>query len=126
MSTATATESHRDSDTVEGLVRSGPWKCFHCGETFHDEESARNHFGETAIVVPMCQIFSTTVRAMEKELAGYREEDTELHRQIKQIRCEHFLELRRAEESGYAKGLAAGRELGQNAPHEPPAPERKP
>jgi hypothetical protein len=30
------------------------WRCFHCGDVFTDEESARDHFGETECAEPAC------------------------------------------------------------------------
>jgi len=62
----------------------------------------------------MCQIFGKTVRAMEDEISRYRNEDTDLHRQIAHMQTEHNTALMRAEESGYAKGLRDGRELAPN------------
>lgn len=70
----------------------------------------------------MCQIFGKTVRAMEDEISRYRNEDTDLHRQIAHMQTEHNTALMRAEESGYAKGLRDGRELAPNVDlsHTPP------
>lgn len=103
-----------NADWLQRRVSCGPWQCFHCGETFHDVKSAEEHFGLSAVVVPMCQIFGQTVRNMENELRRYREEDTDLHRHIAHLQTEHTQALMRAEESGYAKGLKDGRELAAN------------
>lgn len=50
---------------------------------------------------------------LEAALRRYREEDTDLHRELARLRGEHRLALKREEEAGYARGLrdAAG-ELG--------------
>jgi hypothetical protein len=32
------------------------WTCFHCGETFTNEEAARAHFGQTACDTAACII----------------------------------------------------------------------
>lgn len=32
------------------------WTCFHCGETFMHEYTARLHFGKTPNLEPACQI----------------------------------------------------------------------
>ena len=49
---------------------------------------------------------------MEADLEKYRDEDTDLHRQIRQLESHHQAALRQAEEDGYANGLADGRQLG--------------
>ena len=89
------------------------YKCYHCKEVF-DEQTAEDHFGRTVQCAPICQIYGTTVRNMENELRRYREEDTDLHRQIDHMQTEHAQALMRAEESGYSKGLRDGRELAPN------------
>jgi len=58
-----------------------------------------------------CQIDASKFREMESELAKYRAEDTDLHRQIHRMEGEHLRALMGAEESGYAKGLRDGKEL---------------
>lgn len=46
---------------------------------------------------------------MEARVREFANEDSELHRQMHRQANEHKLELRRAEESGYAKALADAR-----------------
>jgi hypothetical protein len=29
----------------EAIAKQGPWRCFHCGELFEDQDSAAEHFG---------------------------------------------------------------------------------
>ena len=42
---------------------------------------------------------------MEDQLRRYRDEDTDLHREIFALKAAHEVALRRAEEAGYAAGL---------------------
>lgn len=84
------------------------WRCFHCDEVFKNAISAREHFGTGLLCQPACQIDAAAFREMEMQLARYRDEDTDLHRQIRQLESEHQTALRRAEESGYSKGLRDG------------------
>jgi hypothetical protein len=81
------------------------WTCFHCGETFHGQQAARLHFGASVNDEPKCQISANRLRAMEAELRRYRDEDTDLHREIGRIQSDHAIALRREEEKGYARGL---------------------
>lgn len=83
------------------------WRCFHCDEVFTDRKCAALHFGTGWPVdtIPLCKIDAEKVREMEKELAKYRAEDTELHRQIARLETQHAFELRTAEEKGYERGL---------------------
>ena len=81
------------------------WKCFHCGEEFHDTESAACHFGRHEGRQPACLIDIEEVREMERELDSYRAEDSELERQIHGLRADHQRELRRTEELGYSRAL---------------------
>jgi hypothetical protein len=82
------------------------WRCFHCDESFTDEEQAALHFGTNQYHNPACQVDAKHLRELESELARYREEDTDLHRQIWRMQAEHHAALRREEEKGYARGLA--------------------
>lgn len=91
------------------------WRCFHCNEVFRSAKDAALHFGHSERTVTACQIDVAAVRAMERELARYREEDTDLHRQIRSLESAHQTALMRAEESGYAKGLRDGRDLQKEA-----------
>lgn len=85
------------------------WRCFHCDEFFTDEAAARLHFGHSEIREPICTIGAEAVRRMQAELDSYHEEDTALMRQIYGLGAEHHAAKQRAEEAGYAKGLADGR-----------------
>jgi len=99
---------------VQPVVRCGPWKCFHCGAVFTDAKEAATHFGTIREAQAVCTHSPDEIRHMEWCLRRYRDEDTELHRQIVHTQCEHTQALMRAEESGYAKGLRDGRALASN------------
>lgn len=85
------------------------WTCFHCGETFPGtlagQHDARRHFGASIHDEPKCQISARRLRDMEGQLRRYREEDTDLHREIARLQSDHAIALRREEEKGYARGL---------------------
>lgn len=102
------------SDQPLGLALSeelGPnaqvWTCFHCGEVCADAEAARLHFGSSERQQPGCQIDLAEYRRMEEVNRRHCEEDTELHRALHRMECDHLQALKHAEEAGYAKGLAA-------------------
>ena len=95
-----------------------PWRCFHCDEVFMNGDEARLHFGNSLDALPVCQVDAAKLRELEQQLRdkedqlrSYREEDTELHQQIRSIESQHDTAIRRAEESGYAKGLRDGKLL---------------
>lgn len=92
------------------------WRCFHCNETFVDENAARTHFGATQASTPVCQHDAEHWQSLERELARYREEDSEMHRKIAHMEGEHTRALMRAEEQGYARGLKDGRASAPNVP----------
>lgn len=83
------------------------WRCFHCDETFTDEAAARLHFGTSLMHSPACTIDVAEYRAMEARMKLYNEEDSDLHREIAGMQSTHRTALRREEEKGYARGLAA-------------------
>ena len=96
------------SEAILRLREKEGWRCFHCDETFHDEQCAAEHFGgNRSGMLPACQIDAKHLRELETELAKYREEDTDLHRIIARMQTEHHLALQRAEELGYSRGLHA-------------------
>ncbi|WP_409286897.1 hypothetical protein [Pseudomonas guariconensis] len=82
------------------------WTCFHCAEHFTDTKAASIHFGTHEIQQPACLIDAAEYRSMEERVRECANEDSELHRQLRRQASNHKLELQRAEESGYAKGLA--------------------
>lgn len=89
------------------------WRCFHCNAVFVDKDAARDHFGAPQSSQPSCHIDARQLRSLETELARYRQEDTDLHRQLAHRETVHQIALMRAEEAGYAKGLRDGLELAE-------------
>lgn len=95
------------------------WRCFHCSEYFSGSQRAEaaEHFGTTQADEPVCKIAKYDkglvgyIRELEAQLESYREEDTPLHRRISSLICEHAQALREQEELGYARGLAAERQI---------------
>jgi hypothetical protein len=85
------------------------WRCFHCNEVFRSESKAREHFGPTECAPTSCQVSPEQLRDLEKQLSAYRNEDTDLHRQIARLESELFTATRKAEEEGYARGLRDSR-----------------
>lgn len=85
------------------------WTCFHCGENFpgtmSGQRAAQLHFGKSIHDEPKCQISARAVRVMEAQLCSYREEDTDLHRELASLKSDHASALRREEEKGYARGI---------------------
>lgn len=85
------------------------WTCFHCGEhfpgNFGGHRAAQLHFGTSPNDEPKCQISARRIRSMEAELRRYRDEDTDLHREIARLKSDHAFALRREEEKGYAAAL---------------------
>ena len=90
---------------TDGLAVATPWRCFHCDETFADAAEAALHFGPRIYSDPACRVDAEHLRELERQLDGYREEDTDLHRQIAAMECRHQQAVMRAEETGYARGL---------------------
>ena len=86
-----------------------PWRCFHCDEVFRDREAARAHFGDRLLANPACTESAGRLREVEALLSRYQEEDSDLDRKYHAMQAEHAVALRRAEEDGYARGLADAR-----------------
>lgn len=81
------------------------WRCFHCDELFTDTATAIEHFGNDETQRPACEIDITEYRAMEELHRLHCDDDTDLHREIHALQAQHFTDLRREEEKGYAHGL---------------------
>jgi len=102
------------------------WTCFHCDDTFHSEDKAREHFGPHEGRTPACQIKGSEgglIRALreaeeeaEKAWSAVHSEGAEGLLAYRGNLSRHHAALRSAEETGYEKGLADGRA-------HPPAPE---
>jgi hypothetical protein len=81
------------------------YRCWHCKEVFADDVSARAHFGPTVYSSPACQMGDAELRELEAQLASYRAEDTNLHREMHAAAGEAQVRILRAEEEGYERGL---------------------
>jgi len=88
------------------------WTCFFCGETFKTIGSARDHFGNTPLSQPGCQIkvgeergLLMALRRAEEELTRYRADDSDVMRQMNNMAFDHAQNLIRAEEVGYDKAI---------------------
>lgn len=94
------------------------WRCFHCDEVFTTVESATEHFGPSMYRDPACTIDAARLRELEAMLARYRQDDTDLHREIYRLQSQHRTELLREEEKGYARGLKDGMAEAASKTHE--------
>lgn len=100
------------------------WRCFHCDELFTDEDEAREHFGymeDGAYEATACQLTKDEkglvglLREAWAELRGHREEDTSLHRSLWSLSADAETKRREWGDKEYARGLADGRGLSQQA-----------
>lgn len=97
------------------------WTCFHCGETFQDEECAQVHFGHHEDADPGCILrmqpgeepLLQRIRELEAEISDIRyqllDNDSATDRRMHGMIAEHRQALIREEEKGYAEGLRDGR-----------------
>jgi hypothetical protein len=94
------------------LMSRRQWRCFHCDELFTDRALAALHFGDHLQGDPACKLNAMEggllklLRDQEDELQRFRSEDSASARQFYALGAEHAQALRRAEEAGYAKGVA--------------------
>lgn len=96
----------QESEATVPMASDIPYRCFHCDETFEDKELAARHFGTSQIQNPACTIDIAEYRSMEARMIAYNEEDADIHREMGHLRSTHATELKREEETGYARGLA--------------------
>jgi hypothetical protein len=82
------------------------WRCFHCDEVFTTVVDAAFHFGYADLEKPACLVDAVELRNLQMDLRRYREEDTDLHRALHAKDSEMQQAVLRAEEAGYARGLA--------------------
>lgn len=107
--TADQLRAYGDARASAAVAQAGVpegWRCFHCGEEFTDRDAAALHFGKHEFQDPACLIDITSFREMEALQLRYLDEDADVHRAMHRMQSEHQQALRRAEEAGYAKGLA--------------------
>jgi hypothetical protein len=98
------------------------WTCFHCGETFTTEGSARVHFGAEPSATPGCVLkvrlgaergLLMALRDAEERIARYVGEDSDTMRELHRMQSRHTAQLLEAEEAGYARGMRdAGQAMG--------------
>lgn len=102
------------------------WTCFHCGETFSTIGGAHQHFGFDPSCDPACRVKLGAERGL---LGAFRRLEQENERLRTELHCESAEGLkayralqgrveervRLAEELGYERGLADGRELHKSA-----------
>lgn len=86
------------------------WRCFHCDEVFSSRHYAAIHFGADeaatcACVLPHEQHLVAHIRDLERQLDGYRAEDSNVMRSIMTLEADHRQALIRAEEEGYNRGV---------------------
>lgn len=98
--------AHAASASAPEAERAKGWRCFHCSEEFTDRDAAALHFGTHEYQEPACLIDIVKFREMEALQRRYLDEDADVHRAMRRMETEHQQALRRAEEDGYAKGLA--------------------
>jgi hypothetical protein len=78
---------------------------------FTRECDAREHFGDRMGQLAGCQIkghendLLGVIRELQRESQRHLEEDTQVIRAMQSLKCEHAEALRRAEESGYNRGV---------------------
>ncbi len=94
------------------------WRCFHCGDVFTNPRHAASHFGVDCLHDPGCVAvlrhgeshLLDRIRDLEKQLARYRAEDSDIVRWSQTKMADHVRALRSEEEKGYARGLSDGRQ----------------
>jgi hypothetical protein len=98
------------------MTKRKTWRCFHCDDVFYSVREASRHFGANEDAKPACQIVANAelgllgaLREVEKELSelwcSVHNEGTEAARSIHAQAGRHYVQLREAEEAGYARGL---------------------
>jgi hypothetical protein len=81
------------------------WRCFHCDEILIDPDAAALHFGRSDLARPACTVSLARLRELEALLSRYQAEDSNSDRRYHAMMADHAVALRRAEETGYARGL---------------------
>ena len=97
------------------------WRCFHCGDVFHDQRSAKLHFGPDEGATPACLVKGAdgglleALRRAEADAAdAWHAVHSESADGVKAYRSNlsrHHTALRAAEEVGYERGMADMRAL---------------
>lgn len=63
------------------------------------------HFGVDQMQVPACVMDIEHVRSLEREIQQWRDESMPLQQEIRALEAKNSVDVRRAEELGYARGL---------------------
>jgi hypothetical protein len=82
------------------------WRCFHCDALFTDKAEAEVHFGSSEHDKPFCQVDAAHIRWLEAQHRRNVDDESEALRTVRGLAGEHEALRRKAEEDGYAKGLA--------------------
>ena len=85
------------------------WRCFHCEKVFNDRADAAEHFGPSEHDQPICQMDPDYIRWLLEQHRRNVDDDSEALRTLRGLASEHETLRRRAEELGYARGLADAR-----------------
>jgi len=114
----TPTPAPAGGEAERELINSGPWTCFHCGETFIDRACAARHFGADEGKVAACIIKGADhglLRALrdaeaeaDRAIQMVHDETTDAAKAYHAQRCRHTQALISAEEVGYERGLRDG------------------
>ena len=97
------------------------WTCFHCGETFVDKTTAADHFGADEFAKAACVIKAGAERGIlhalrdaERQAAEIvmrlESDGTDSGRAYRALLTRYEASVRAAEELGYERGLADGRQ----------------
>jgi len=97
------------------------WRCFHCGDVFTTERTARLHFGATECSAPACQIKAGAEMSMlealrraeddaERATAAMHNESSEGWRAYHHVTTRLREQVEAAENLGYERGLRDGRQ----------------
>jgi len=104
------------ADAPLQFLPTGPWKCFHCDDTFTAWHRARDHFGLNEHALPACQIKAGEiglVEALRKAEADCEQawfmihnESTEAAKAYYAQQARHRQQMIAIEQVGYERGLA--------------------
>lgn len=87
------------------------WRCFFCDAVFTRRVDAVEHFGDDEGATAACQIkghehlLVAKIREQERVILSHLQETDPLLRAMETMQAEHAEALRRAEETGYARGV---------------------
>ncbi|MBR0700156.1 hypothetical protein JQ599_09615 [Bradyrhizobium diazoefficiens] len=132
------TDESRQSVAETASHVSREWRCFFCDEVLTTRDAAAEHFGTEVgcdYPTPACQIKAheghlvTYIRKLEEELGVWNTESHDLQKAVVSLEMSIDYKVRRAEEDGYARGVADMRKQGfcvEPAKHEPLTTSQRP